>query len=43
VGSADYAYKEKGKAMKEVGSIFTIALQKDTNGWHIIGWALSKH
>ena len=43
VASADYTYKEKGKAKKEVGSIFTVALQKDTDGWHIIGWAWSKH
>jgi ketosteroid isomerase-like protein len=43
VASADYAYKEKGKALKEVGSIFTIALRKDANGWRIIGWAWSKH
>ena len=43
VASAEYAYKEKGKALKEVGSILTIALQKDKDGWRIIGWAWSKH
>jgi ketosteroid isomerase-like protein len=43
VAAADYAYKEKGKALKEVGSIFTVALQKGTDGWRIIGWAWSKH
>ena len=43
VASADYAYKEKGKALKEVGSIFTVALQKDMDGWRIVAWAWSKH
>jgi hypothetical protein len=28
VGPADYAYKLKGQPVKEVGSIFTFALQK---------------
>ena len=43
VASADYAYKEKGKALKEVGSILTVALQKDMDGWRIVAWAWSKH
>ena len=43
VGPANYAYKEKGKSVKEVGSVFTIALQKSTSGWRIIGWAWAKH
>jgi ketosteroid isomerase-like protein len=43
VASADYAYKEKGKPMKEVGSTFTVALRKETDGWFIIAWAWSKH
>ncbi len=43
VALADYAYKAKGKSMKEVGSTFTVALRKDTNGWFVVGWAWSKH
>src|SRR5439155_2405612 len=43
VGPANYAYKEKGKSVKEVGSVFTIALQKSTSDWRIIGWAWAKH
>ena len=43
VGPADYAYKLKGKPVKEVGSIFTLALQKGSAGWRITGWAWAKH
>jgi ketosteroid isomerase-like protein len=43
VGSANYSYKEKGKPVKEVGSIFTVVLQKGTDGWRIKAWAWSKH
>ena len=39
----DYVYKQKGKAMKESGSILTVALQKGADGWRIVGWAWSKH
>ena len=38
---ADYAYKVKGKPIKQVGSIFTVALQKGPSGWRITGWAWS--
>jgi hypothetical protein len=29
--------------MKEVGSIFTLALQKGPAGWRITGWSWAKH
>src|SRR5262245_61911433 len=40
---ADYAYKVKGKPVKQVGSIFTVALQKGPSGWRITAWAWSTH
>jgi hypothetical protein len=40
---ADYSYKTAGKAVKESGSIFTLALQKGAGGWRIIGWAWAKN
>jgi hypothetical protein len=40
---ADYAFKQKGKAAKETGSIMTLTLQKGRAGWHITGWAWAKH
>ena len=43
VGSADYAYKEKGKAMQETLSTFTVVLQKSTAGWKIVSWAWAKN
>ena len=39
---ASYAYKLKGKPMKETGSLLTIALQKGANGWRMTGWAWTK-
>src|SRR4051812_15185508 len=39
----DYAYKAKGKATKETGSILTVALHKSTAGWRITGWSWSKN
>ena len=39
---ATYAYKLKGKAMKETGSTLTVALQKGANGWRMTGWAWTK-
>jgi hypothetical protein len=39
---ASYAYKLKGKAMKEAGSMLTLALQKAAAGWRITGWAWTK-
>ena len=43
VGPANYSYKVKGKAAREVGSILTIALYKGTAGWRITGWSWAKH
>ena len=39
---ADYAYKQKGKAVKESGSLLTLALQKGAAGWRITGWSWTK-
>jgi ketosteroid isomerase-like protein len=40
---ANYSFKLKGKAVGEVGSIITLALQKSPAGWKITGWAWAKH
>ena len=37
-----YAYKLKGKPMKETGSILTIALQKAGSSWLMTGWSWTK-
>jgi hypothetical protein len=39
---ANYIFKKKGKLVKEIGSLLTIALQKGDAGWHITGWTWSK-
>jgi|SRR5205085_9377870 len=39
---ANYAYKLKGKPVKETGSTLTVALQKAAAGWRITGWAWTK-
>ncbi len=39
---ADYSFKQNGKQMKETGSSLTVALQKGTDGWRIVGWAWTK-
>jgi ketosteroid isomerase-like protein len=39
---ANYTFKQKGKLVKETGSLLTIALQKSGGGWRIIEWAWSK-
>jgi hypothetical protein len=36
---ADYVYQQKGKEVRQVGSMLTVALQKATAGWRITGWA----
>jgi SnoaL-like protein len=43
VAPADYAYKQKGKSVRESGPVFTVALQKGNGGWLIKGWAWAKH
>ena len=40
---ANYTYKKKGKLVKEIGSMFTFALQKGEAGWRITGWTWSKN
>lgn len=40
---ADYGYKQKGKAVKETGSLLTVALQKGAAGWRIAGWSWTKN
>ncbi|HTO75258.1 MAG TPA: nuclear transport factor 2 family protein [Thermoanaerobaculia bacterium] len=39
----DYAFKQKGKSVKEKGSTLTVALQKEAAGWRITAWTWSKH
>lgn len=39
---ANYTYKMNDKAVKEVGSTMTLALQKGAAGWRIVGWAWAK-
>ncbi len=39
----DYAYKQKGKPVKEIGSELTVALRKGAGGWRITGWSWTKH
>ena len=38
-----YAFKLKGKAVKETGSLFTFAMLKGPNGWRIVGWSWAKN
>lgn len=40
---ANYTFKKKGKLVKEIGSMFTFALQKGEAGWRITGWAWAKN
>lgn len=40
---ANYTFKQKGKAVSEVGSIITLSLHKSPAGWRITGWAWAKH
>lgn len=38
---ASYDYKEKGKPMKQAGSLLTVALRKGPAGWRITAWSWS--
>ena len=38
-----YAFKLKGKAIKETGSLFTFAMLKGPSGWRIVGWSWAKN
>lgn len=40
---ANYAFKQRGKPVSEVGSIITLTLQKSQPGWRITGWSWAKH
>jgi ketosteroid isomerase-like protein len=40
---ADYTYKQKGKVVKESGSMLTVVQQKGAAGWRIIAWAWAKN
>jgi ketosteroid isomerase-like protein len=40
---ANYTFKQKGKAISEVGSIITLTLHKSPTGWRITGWSWAKH
>lgn len=37
-----YSYKLKGKPVTEQG-VWTFAMQKTSDGWHIAGWAWAQH
>jgi hypothetical protein len=39
---ANYAFKQKGKPVKETGSTLTLALQKGAAGWRITAWTWTK-
>jgi hypothetical protein len=40
---SNYAFKQKGKPVRETGSMFTFALQKTNAGWRITGWSWAKN
>jgi len=40
---ANYTFKQNGKPVEEIGSILTISLHKNPDGWRITGWAWAKH
>jgi len=40
---ASYTYKKKGKLVKETGSMFTLVLQRDKEGWRVTGWTWAKN
>jgi SnoaL-like domain len=40
---ANYKFKQNGKAVQEIGSTLTIALQKSEGAWRMTGWAWAKH
>ncbi|HTU82026.1 MAG TPA: nuclear transport factor 2 family protein [Candidatus Acidoferrales bacterium] len=40
---ASYAYKDHGKPVKQIGSIFTVALQRVAGEWRIAGFAWADH
>jgi hypothetical protein len=38
---ADYAFKQNGKATRQTGATFTVALRKGPSGWRITAWSWS--
>jgi hypothetical protein len=40
---ANYTFRQNGKPVSELGSIITLALQKNPAGWEITAWAWAKH
>lgn len=40
---SNYIFKKKGKLVKEIGSMFTFALQEGDVGWRITGWSWAKN
>ena len=40
---ANYRFKQKGKAVAEIGSMLTIVLQKGPAGWRMTAWTWTKH
>ena len=42
VAPADFAFKKKGKPVKETNATMTLTLHKGAAGWRITGWAWSK-
>lgn len=36
---SNYSWKQKGVAMREVGSAFTFAMLKGKSGWRFVGWS----
>ena len=39
----DYHYNQKGKTVRETGSVLTVTLKKASKGWVITSWAHTKH
>ena len=39
---ANYTYKQKGKLVRQIGSIYTLTLKKGSSGWRITGGAWAK-
>jgi len=40
---ATLTYTQKGKPVKEAGSVWTLVLRKTANGWRITSWAWAQH
>lgn len=43
VGPATYACQQRGKPVKETGSMLTVVLQKGAGGWRIAAWAWTRN